>query len=656
MTNQVHAVSLARQLMIAVVCLFLLVFAGNLAVSLLNNRTLVQEQMAVHAQDAATSLAMSISQVGAPVDRATAETLLNAVSDGGFYQTVSFHSVDDNLNVERHFRVRAEGVPDWFIRLVPLGATQGRAEVMDGWVRLGEVRIISHPGRAYMELWLVMVQQLLWFAGVTVAACALAWLALGWLTRPLARVEEQADAICNRHFIEQKTLPRTRELRRVVEAMNRLSRRMKSLFANQLDLINRLQLLAYRDQVTGLSNRRDFDVRVASLVEDPSLCRTCCIYLVALSDLEPVNQRDGRQQGNRILRDLGQLLTSAVADIQQGLVARRQGLEFAVLAPDLPQEEGEALCAELFDAAQAFLIARQLDELLTIHVGAVWSEEVSSVGILLQQVDEALKIASLASGSNWYFHRGDRAGSHRPASLQDWQSFIAEALDHRALRLLAQPIVSPASGETVGVEIFSRLLDDGAEVATADVIFATNRLGLSEHYDKTILQVVATAYSSTDDDGFVAVNLCHGSLLSETFCPWLVDWLSRHPALARRLVLEIPEASLQRAQSTVRALQDSLAPLGTSLAVDGFGHHSSSFSYLGSLRLRYVKVHRSFSRQVQHDSDSQFYIKSLLQLVHSRDIPLVVEAVESEESSACLRDLGADYLQGYFIGAPEYVY
>lgn len=650
--------TLLRQLIIAILVLFVLLYAGNSFVSLLNTRALVQDQMQVHAQDAATSLAISMTQAARAEDIATLDTLFNAVSDSGFYERIYFRDLEGEIVLDRHFEVDVAGVPRWFVAAVDLsateGATEGRAEVVSGWLRLGEVVVRSHPGQAYYRLWTVMVQQLVWFAAVTLLVCLLAFVALRYLLRPLQRVEEQANAICNQEFPVQESLPVTRELRRVVEAMNRMALKLHRLFDSQLDLIQRLQSQAYRDAVTGLSNRADFDARLDSLVSDPRGRHSGVLMIFAVGDLARVNELAGRHEGNRLLKAYGQVLSEATEAFTAVVVARRQGPEFSVLVPDISADEADSLAASLFDAIESVAWAQQDKVPLQVTMGFTYRREIDSAAEMLSEADMALRQAR--SGQERWCRFSDLGeGGDAPVlarPVHDWRQFIQHSLDNNAIQLQYQPVCQGEGKEVVGVEVFTRFLDENNEISAGIVAPIAERLGLAVELDKTVLKALSGDVLS-GAGGYYAVNLCTPSLGSEDFRGWLEDYLAADEALAGRLVFEIQETALHTDNVDVAAFQGLLHSHGARLAIDHFGLESSAFGYLSSLPLFYIKVHRSFVKGVEGNPDNQFYIKSLLQLTHSRDIDLIAEGIETDAEWRTALDLGVDAMQGYFLGLPE---
>ena len=326
--------TLYRQILIAVLAVLLLLYFGNLVVSLKNTRALVGQQMQTHAQDAATSLALSMTQAAQSEDLATLETLINAVSDSGYYRRIEYIGADGNSLLDKEFAVTLEGVPQWFMSLMSLPDYEGNAEVASGWVILGKLKVISHPGQAYKKLWQAAAGHLLWFTLIGLGASVAVFFSLGVVLSPLREVEKQAEAIAEQQFIQQSKLPKTRELRRVVQVMNRLSARFEDLFQSQSELISELRELSHSDLVTGLSNRTDFDARLNAFASDESGSRCGVLMIFALNQLGRINDLGGRRAGNEVLQALANILKQGVEQFEQVILARRQGQEFALFVPD----------------------------------------------------------------------------------------------------------------------------------------------------------------------------------------------------------------------------------------------------------------------------------------------------------------------------------
>ena len=645
--------TLYRQILIAVLAVLLLLYVGNLAVSLQNTRSLVGQQMQTHAQDAATSLALSMTQATQSEDLATLETLINALSDSGYYRRIEYFSADGETLLAKEFRVTLEGVPQWFISLMSLPDYEGHAEVASGWVILGKLKVVSHPGQAYKKLWQAAAGHLLWFSVIGVGASVAIFFSLGLVLSPLREVEKQAEAIAQQQFTRQSKLPKTRELRRVVEVMNRLSTRLEDLFHSQSGLIAELRELSHKDMVTGLSNRVDFDARLNSFARDDSGSRCGTLMIFALNELGRINHLGGRLSGNEVLKSVGNALKGGVEQFEPVILARRQGREFALFVPDISEDEANELAESLMRAVSNLTWQHQEELPLTVTMGFTYSDSVRNGPELLSEADMALNSVDADGGELWCkFSSLDIAGIPTlSGSVFDSRQFVADAIADQAIELRFQQTVSVPEKGVLGYEVYSRFMaPDDFELTAGTVMPMVQRYGYSVALDKLVLTKLAEA--DAPGEKMLSVNICPASINDSGFCRWLDEFLSSRPAFARRLVVEVPEHALKVAEGNIRAFANILARYHSGLAIDHFGLESSAFGYLASLPLRYLKVHRSFVRNLDLTRDNQFYIKALVQLAQTREIRVFAEGVETEAEWRTLVNLNIAGAQGYWIANP----
>lgn len=277
--------TLYRQLLLGSLLILLCLCAGFYLAELKRTRDFLTNQMEVHAQDTASSLGLSLSSVANGIDIPVMETMINALFDRGYYYSIKLRDVEERDLIERHVTLSGEQVPNWFVHLVRLPLPQATSLVMHGWERLGSVLVVSHPGHAYQTLWRAACNTAMWFSITWVSFALLGSLALQTLLKPLRKVEEQALAICDRHFTIQEKLPRTRELLRVVTAMNQMSSRIQAMFDEQTSLANDLRECSYHDPLTGLGNRRYLEAQIRTKLEDREITAKGSFLLFQIQDL-----------------------------------------------------------------------------------------------------------------------------------------------------------------------------------------------------------------------------------------------------------------------------------------------------------------------------------------------------------------------------------
>src|SRR5690606_3968396 len=162
---------------------------------------------------------------------------------------------------------------------------------------------------------------------------------------PLRAVEAQAMAICERDFAEQRRLPWTLELRSVVDAMNRMTRKLKEMFDEQAAAMQRVRNDAYRDPLTGLANRRYFHMQLCNLIESSQRFESGAVLFVELAEFKRYNDEHGYIAGDRLLQSVSQAVTRATVAMPHldCFAAHLAGGSFALVASDLLETDAREL-------------------------------------------------------------------------------------------------------------------------------------------------------------------------------------------------------------------------------------------------------------------------------------------------------------------------
>src|SRR5450830_1786769 len=295
--------SLFKQLLIAI-CVFLVVaFSGSFIVSLESSRAQYVNQLRSHAQDAATALALSLTPN--IDDPAMTELMVSSIFDSGYYASIRVVDLSNNqVLVERAAEPDASSVPAWFVKMIGLAPAGGDAIVSRGWQQAARVEVVSHPMFALAKLWQSALGSLGWLLLCGAASAVLGALLLRRQLKPLDYMVEQSHAIARREFISLPDLPRTPELLRVE---------------------------SYQDSLTGLANRRYFEMQLNSRVSNLEEASSGYLLILRVNDLGGLNQRLGGQRTDQLLQAVSQQLVRTCAKYPEthNLITRSRGGEFA---------------------------------------------------------------------------------------------------------------------------------------------------------------------------------------------------------------------------------------------------------------------------------------------------------------------------------------
>lgn len=648
--------TLFRQLLFFTLILFFLLFAGTWFAKLNSTRTFLLDQLESHAQDTATSLGLSISPHIQENDLAAVETMINAVSDRGYYRIVRLVDIEQNVLVDRTLQVKIEGVPQWFINFVPLATPRATSMVLSGWSQAGEVIVESHPGYAYKTLWETVVQTTKWFGGMLILVLVGGGLGLRLLLKPLVRVEQQADALCKRQYDIQEKIPWTRELRRVVEAMNRMTYKVKDMFDEQARVAERLRKNAYHDSLTGLGNRRYLEGQVSTRLDRGDSSVKGAFLLVQIKDLQEINKEKGFQSGDEILQKMSRLLQDETKLVANCALARLTGGDFGIFLPDVSEEGTRQIAEKIVKGLLQISVEGLALSDNVGHVGGIIYTRSTNFGQLLSGADTALRAAQQEGKNKWVVNRLAEDSEAAARGEQRWKDILLRALEEGNIILFAQPTVaSDDKSKLFHLEVFSRIEEESGKMLSAGMFMPlAERLGLVSSLDRLVLEKAMQTTTQALGIDHLAVNVSPASLKDEKFRDWVLESLKKLPAGTPKLSFEFAEFSAVQHLDLVRDFGARVQDMGHGYGLDHFGQGFSNFGYLKSLRPDYVKIDRAYTDELKtKDSDSHFFIGSLTGVAHSLDILVIAEGVENEDQFALLQELNLDAIQGYFIGRPE---
>jgi diguanylate cyclase (GGDEF)-like protein len=648
--------TLYRQLVIFTLVLFLILFTGAWLAKLDSTRSFLIDQLESHAQDTATSLGVSISQYSVTNDMPAIESMINAVFDRGYYRLIRYTDIKDNILIERMLDVNIENVPQWFISLVPLKTPVAAANVMAGWHQAGTIYVKSHPGYAYKTLWENVVRMSIWFLACGIVVLIAGGIGLRMLLKPLILVEMQADALCNKRYEIQERLPRTKELRRVVEAMNRMTGKVKEMFEEQVAIAEGLRKHAYHDALTGLGNRRYFESQITARIDRGESTAKGIVLLVQINDLQELNQQKGFQAGDELLQRVGALLQEATKQYANAVLARITGGDFGIFVPDASSWDAESI-AEAVSSNLNQLVVEQLSLTDNVgHVGAVSYESTTTLTRLLSEADLALRTAQQAGPNKWEVLAVTEATEKMPLGQQQWKDILDQALSERQIILFAQPVVNTHDRmQIIHLEIFSRIIQEDGSLLSAGVFMPfAERLHLVSYLDRIVLEDVMQLDGAGLNIGRVAVNMSPASLQSQSFRRWVLFAIENLPEKAPRINFEFPEFSAVQHLEMIKEFSSVVRKNGHLVGLDHYGQSFSHLGYLKSLQPDYVKIDRAYTGELKDkESDSRFFIGSLCSVAHSLDITVIAEGVETEQQWQLLKELNLDAIQGYIIGRPK---
>ncbi len=685
--------TLSARAVLLLLTVLLLALAGSLFIHTWSARDSLLAQLELRNRDAASALALALSQQRG--DQASLLAVAHAHFDMGGYALVALKRQDGEQDILLQRPDPVPQVPDWFVQALPIRAEPGQAIVTHAWRELGFLQVKALSAWTYAALWQAFTRTAGLLALLGAVAAALSMSALRAWRRPLQATVAQAQALEHGRFV-QAPEPHLPELRDLTRSMNSMVRRLRQVLSQQADQVATLQRQAQTDMVSGLHLREHFLLRLGRLRADgpsdaaPQTTDTALstlfgavetaagptpvapetgddtadaptaaahtasgpatsLVLLRVQDLNLINTRLGRPATDRLLAAVAQALQPYVDRVDGSFAGRLNGSDFALCLPvaGLAAETAESLHAAL--AAAPLLISASAQ----VAVGGVEVPPIMSTSAALAAADGAL--ARAEDGTGWYAGEGVQASADDPSQgqalrpviggSQVWRHQIAQALSENRVEL-AEYVVLDAAGQVMMLQCPLRVqLVSGMEYqAAARWLALARRSRLMPQVDLKALELALTAISL--DQRARCIHVSWPSLSAPGFAPEVMRRLERVPQAARRLSIEFVQSARPPDWLNVVSVMQSWRALGVQVGTEHTSASPQQLVDLQSLGVDYVKIDHRHVRGIDTEDAVKTYVQALVRLVHGLGAKAWAAGVDKDSELDALWMYGFDAATG----------
>ena len=234
---------------------------------------------------------------------------------------------------------------------------------------------------------------------------------------------------------------------------------------------------------------------------------------------------------------------------------------------------------------------------------------------------------------------------------------IHGAIDREEISIVIQPKISikdedkPAGGEVLARWNHPKV----GFVSPLEFIPLIEHEGLMDKFTSLIIKktekVIETYQQEKKDELELAVNISASSLLTGHINDLLLE--SRNLSqLVHKLELELTENILFELNDESKQFINDLKKAGYKIAIDDFGTGFSNFEYLQELEIDILKIDKRFIDKMLENEKSQLVVNAIIKMAHTLGVEVVAEGVETAEQRNRLKELGCDYIQGYYYAKP----
>ena len=428
--------------------------------------------------------------------------------------------------------------------------------------------------------------------------------------------------------------------------------------SHERQLRHELSWQASHDALTGLINRREFEFQVVgALASAKADGDTHALLYLDLDQFKIVNDTCGHGAGDVLLQHLASLLQSHMRD--SDVLARLGGDELGVLLLNCPALQALALAEKLREAIKDYRFVWNHN---TFEVGAsiglvTIDEHSKSTSELLSAADQACYVAKEQGRNRVHvYQETDLVLAKRHGDIL-WVSRLNEAFEKQRFQLFVQPIVSLKGADVEHAEVLLRMLDEGNRlILPGAFIPAAERYDLMLSIDRWVIETVCQYLmqqrprtDGTTDTRMFSINLSGVSLNDDQLHDFIIDRFSRYRTTPSQICFEITETAAVANLNKAKLFMTRLQGIGVQFSLDDFGSGLSSFAYLKSLPVNFLKIDGLFVRDIATNEINRAMVAAINEVGHVMGIKTVAEYVESADVLAAVREIGIDFAQGYAI-------
>lgn len=415
-----------------------------------------------------------------------------------------------------------------------------------------------------------------------------------------------------------------------------------------------LHQLAYHDSLTGLYNRTEFMRSLNEAVHrGERYSEPFGLLFIDLDLFKDVNDSLGHAAGDQLLCEVAKRLRSVVRDVDKAF--RLGGDEFTLLLPQQEADTDLAAVAEklIAELKRPFELGGK-DVRIGCSIGVVsYPRDGRDPDTLLGHADAAMYFAKeLGRGRFAFFDPQINARNQRAMRIK---AALSRALEQDEFSLVYQPKLRAEDAQVMGYEALVRWYSSelGAVTPTEFIPLAETGDVLEQMTRWLLQQVVQDLQDPRLVGKQISINLSPRQFQDGYWADTLRETINTHQLLPEQFCIEVTESALVENFHTASEQLAAIQALGVKVAIDDFGTGYSSLEYLKRLPIDYLKIDRSFVRDIETDADDRVIVETIIVLAHSLGLQVVAEGVETRAQADFLSERGCDELQGYLFSAPR---
>ncbi|HKM34741.1 MAG TPA: EAL domain-containing protein [Lachnospiraceae bacterium] len=240
---------------------------------------------------------------------------------------------------------------------------------------------------------------------------------------------------------------------------------------------------------------------------------------------------------------------------------------------------------------------------------------------------------------------------------KETEKVLKWAVEHDAVQVYYQPIYSIERGKIQALEALARIVDEDGRLFMPDsFIPIAEENGMILELGNSVLAKTCDFMNqeklSSLGIEYVDVNLSVVQCMQKNLADVFLDIMAERGILPPQINLEITETAVLHSEKSLLDNMKKLIKTGTTFSLDDYGTGYSNLSYVVNLPVKTIKFDKKMVMSYFSNHKSSIVMRHEVAMLHELGLSIVAEGVENKEQYSAMKELGIDYIQGYYFSKP----
>ena len=418
-----------------------------------------------------------------------------------------------------------------------------------------------------------------------------------------------------------------------------------------LPFVETLEQMSEFAPVSCIYNKQRFFAAVRGMIgENPK--RRFAFFCLDLEKFRLINSFFGQPEGDRVIRFIAQLLREFSSGRELFTYGDMGAAVFAFCMAFDDRRELTDMACQMNELVHGYPLAFDMTPAIGITIVEDRSKEISRL------LDEASLACEQCKGNYlrpYEFY--DQTMEEKVVREQKIVNNMETALANGEFVLYLQPKYDLTTNMVDGAEVLVRWLDkERGIVKPDDFIPIFERNGFITKLDYYVWEHTCMMLRRWLDSGRkicpVSVNISRVNLYNPKLADVICDLVSRYSIPVELLQLELTESAYANIPELMKTTMKQLRAKGFKLLMDDFGSGYSSLNVLKDIVVDVLKIDMKFLSNCDTPGRGENILDSILRMAKWLDTQVLVEGVETPDQVTFLRNIGCEYVQGYYFAKP----